>query len=187
MNEKQIIEFCARHKITVTQYFILHLTKRRWEGYRQEFLDYHKLYPFTQEDIRDLLSKKMILTSSSEDDIHPETIRMAESFGEDTFVNTTMGEELWDAYPATFPLSGGGKFIARTGMDKQKFVTLYCDKIGRSQEKHDFVMRTLKTYIKLVMTGKINGHKITDWVQAEVWDVIASMEPESASTFKTDI
>ena len=80
MSEKQIIEFCLRNNITVNQYFILYLTKRRWEGFRQEFVDYTKSNPWSQEELLDLLSKNLIAVEFHEPGtpIEPISIRLLE-------------------------------------------------------------------------------------------------------------
>jgi len=188
VSEKQIIEFCLRNNITVNQYFILYLTKRRWEGFRQEFVDYTKSNPWSQEELLDLLSKNLIAVEFHEPGtpIEPISIRLLED--KDIFQNTDMGEELWNAYPPAFTFSHGGMFIARTGMPKDKFIDMYLEKIGRNPEKHSHVMKQLDRYVKLVQTGKINGHKLSDWVANEIWDTIASMPGESTgSPFKRSV
>lgn len=192
MNEKQIIEFCIRNSITVEQYFIVYLTRRRWEGFRQEFVDYTRQFPWTQVDMKTVVAKKMVVASEDTEELSPISLCIPEKDelnGSETFASDQVhGDELWYSYPATFPLFGGGVFIARTGMGKEQLIELYLDKIGRDPEKHQFVLQQLEKYIRLVQTGKINGHKISDWVANEMWDTISAIEGGvSVSPFKTDV
>jgi hypothetical protein len=98
-----------------------------------------------------------------------------------------MAEELWNAYPAAFPLGGGGMFIARKGTDKHEILKLYLERIDNSREKHEFVLEQLKVYVRLVLNQKINGHRIHDWISNEMWDMIPSLDLASQGNFKTDI
>lgn len=98
-----------------------------------------------------------------------------------------MAEELWDKYPAAFPLGDGAMFIARKGPDKHEVLKLYLERIGFDSEKHQFVMKQLDTYTKMVFDRKINGHRIHDWISNEMWDIVTSLESASRGEFKTDI
>lgn len=190
MSEKQILEYCLRNNISVEQYFILYLTKRRWDGFRQEFVDYTKEHPWRKEEMIDLISKGLlILNGDPVEEINPLSLTMSdEQDTEKPFSSTTMAEEFWMAYPATFPLGGGGTFIARTGMAKPLFLEFYMAKIGRDPVKHAHIMKQLTRYISLVKANKINGHKLSDWVQNEMWDTIPEItRDETTSTFKDDV
>jgi hypothetical protein len=98
-----------------------------------------------------------------------------------------MAQELWDRYPAALPLGDGAMFIARKGPDKHEVLKLYLDRINSSPEKHEFVMKQLQAYTKLVLDRKINGHRIHDWISNEMWDIIPALEAASTGEFKTDI
>lgn len=187
MNEKQVVEFCIRNNITVNQYFILYLTKRRWEGWRKEYVDYTHIHPWSQEEMLDLLAKKLIIAPYYEPGAPLDPLGI--SIPEDTklYLNTDMGEQLWNGYPATFQFSTGNMFVARTGMAKDNLITLYLDKIAHDPEKHEFVMKQLNKYIRLVSAGKINGHKLSDWVLNEIWDTVASIPSDTSSLFKDDV
>lgn len=190
MNDKQILEFCLRHKITVSQYFIIYLTNQRWQGFTYQFNEYVKLHPWSQDELKDLMKKKLIVSTSHRDseEIHFTEIRVSDSFGEETLAHLDLFEQLWLAYPVTFNLSGGGTFIARTGMNKDKLAVLYLNKIGHDPGKHTRVLSLLAKYCRLVMAGKINGHKLSDWVDREMWETVAEIPDDvTASKFKDDI
>jgi hypothetical protein len=85
------------------------------------------------------------------------------------------GQELWDNYPATCPLSDGSRFISRFG-DKDAIISKYERKIRKDAAKHKFVMLQLSKFVKMVNSGKINGMKIQNFVDSEMWDVLGSVE-----------
>lgn len=85
------------------------------------------------------------------------------------------GEELWQAYPATMPLSQGDKFISRFG-DKDGIINTYERKIRKDLSKHKFVMEQLEKFVTMVNEGRINGMKIQNFVDSEMWDVLAEVD-----------
>jgi hypothetical protein len=142
--------------------------------------------------MKDLIAKKMVVAPHWDPDAELNLIDIAlpedgEVMSENMFDNIELGEQLYQSYPPAFPLGEGRTFIARSGMPKHKLIELYLDKIGRDSEKHKFVMIQLEKYVNMVANGKINGHKLSDWVEQEMWDVIASISGETASQFKEDI
>jgi hypothetical protein len=185
MNEKQIVQFCIQNNISVEQYFMLYLTRCKSEGDQRQYLEYTSQFPWTIPNMGNLLMKRMVEFPGGS--MIADKMSLTEEFREDIFANTDMGEELYSAYPATFNLSGGGMFVARTGMEKHLMIECYLTKIGRNSEKHKFVMRQLEKYIKLVQANKINGHKLSDWILNEMWETVAAIEGNTSSPFKTDI
>jgi hypothetical protein len=185
MNEKQVLEFCKTHNITVKQYFIVYTTSRRWKGFPKEAQQLHQIEPWTQEEIVDLTKKGLII--SSDGSYHPMSLCVNSDFA---VSNIEMGEELWDNYPATFPFSGGGTFVARTtkGQSKETILKTYLTKIGNNNDEHQFVLLQLKKYIRLVQTGKINGHTIVQFIEDEVWKAVAEIQTEEiANKFRQSI
>lgn len=189
MNEKQILEFCLAHNLTVKQFFIVYTTSRRWKGFGHEAQQFFKSEPWTEEEIIDLV-KKGILTSS-DGSYYYLSLRVNSEFSSSGLNNQEMGEELWQAYPATFPLTGGGNFNARTtkGMGKEAVINEYLKRINNNADKHQSIIREqLPRYIKMVLAGKINGHSIYDFVMDEMWDSIAGpVEVDFKPKFGTDI
>lgn len=187
MNEKQILEFCLAHGITVKQFFIVYTTSRRWKGYAHEAQQFFKSEPWTEEEIIDLV-KKGILTSV-DGSYYYLSLKVNSEFSPSGLNNQEMGEELWQAYPATFPLTGGGNFNARTtkGTGKDGVINEYLKKIGNNEEKHrSIIEHKLPTYVKMVLSGKINGHSIYDFINDEIWDTIG-VEMDLKPKFGTDI
>ncbi len=98
-----------------------------------------------------------------------------------------LAEEMWHMYPATINLSNGGTFIARTGGNKDILLLRYLDKIKWDESKHQFVIAQLKRYMDMVKAGKINGHKISQWIEDEMWDTIASIDVSKDNAFREEI
>lgn len=96
-----------------------------------------------------------------------------------------MAEELWDAYPAVLPLSGGGSFLARKGDDKHEILKMYLDRIQNDSAKHQHVLRQLHKFIKAVYAKQVNGVRIQEFISNEIWDLVD--EIDSNGNFKTDI
>jgi hypothetical protein len=195
MFENEIIEFCIRHKINVNQYFFLWLLLNKdWNRPYKESLGrqyLNEVDKFTQRDIDDLENKGMIGNLNYPPNTLPEMYIVKDHISKEIFVSEDEGEELWNAYPPNFPLSSGGTFIARAGGDKDDLIEKYLKKINFSPVKHRFVMQQLKNYKSLVQQGRINGHKISDFIGMELWTTIAEISTkeikEKGGTFGRNI
>lgn len=167
----------------------MYATSRRWKGFPKEAQMFNKTEPWSDSEIMDLVKKGIL--KSSDGSYHYLSLSVNTEFSGENLNNVELGEELWSAYPATFPLGGGGSFIARTtkGQSKDTIIRDYLKRIGNSEDKHKFVITQLGRYVKFVLAGKINGHTIVDFIQNETWDTVASIieEKELADKFKTDI
>lgn len=187
MTDSQILEFCIEWKVSPNQYMILDLVKRRQRGNLEGIEEYLAVNPLNPLELGVLTRKGMIKVRKFEGPLKLEYITLTQKFAEKVFDNTDMAEELWNAYPATFPLSTGGMFIARTGMSPDTLAEVYMAKIQSNPEKHREVMHQLERFIRLVHTGKINGRKLSDWVNEEMWETVASIPDDMNSPFKDDI
>lgn len=195
MFESEVVEFCIAHKIKVEQYFFMWLLLRKdWNRPYKESLSKQYLTQvskFTQKDIDDLEDKGMIDNLNYPPNTLPEMYIVKDHISHEIFATDDDGEELWKTYPATFPLSSGGTFVARAGGDKDDLIEKYLKKINHSPSKHKFVMRQVKVYKELVRQGRINGHKISDFIGLELWNTIAEINEkevkEKGGTFGRNI
>lgn len=189
MNETQILEFCKTHKVTIRQYFIVYTTSRRWKGFSTDAKLFNEREPWLESEITDLVKRGILISSDNSN--HYLSLSVNSEFSFENLNNTEWGEELWQSYPATFPLGGGGSFIARTtkGQTKDTIIKNYLTHIGNNEQKHKFVMSQLPKYVKLVLASKINGHTIVDFIGNELWDTVASIveEKELVNKFKINI
>lgn len=182
---KNAIEFCIEYDLTPEELIAFNLVERNNPKACDKYIEKYG-HP-TKKTLLSLYSKGLIILSSFDNPNVVSSIvsSVIKEQAKDSLED--MGEELWQAYPAAFPL-GDGMFIARKGPDKQSVLEFYINKINGDRTKHEFVLRQLKTYIKLVRDRKINGHRIIDWISNEMWDIIAEIEPDKTTgQFKTDI
>lgn len=182
--ENDPIRFCLRFNLTYEEYFAYHLVLRKDTAACDEWIN--QKGDFSKKVFISLRDKGLIITTS----LNPTSISSVQSSLLSEVVkedSNTMGEELWNQYPAAFPLSDGAMFIARKGPDKQEVLKLYLERIDFNPEKHKYVLEQLRKYIKLVFDRKINGHRIHDWISNEMWDIISDLEAASRGEFKTDI
>lgn len=189
--DEDVIAFCIRYKIKVTQYYFMYLLARKdfYKTYKDSLGKQYltEIEQFTHEDMLDLVEKGFIEDMNSPGETLPELFMLKEEALR-LFVDEDLAEELWNKYPPTLRLSGGARFVARAGGSKEEVLALYRNKIDYRRDKHDFVMEQLDKYIQYVDAGKINGHKISDWIKMEVWDTIAEMvELERTESFGEDI
>lgn len=182
--ENDPIKFCLRFDLTYEEYFAYHLVLRRDLNACNEWIK--QKGDFSKDVFKSLRNKGLIIITSS----NPTSISSVQSSLLSEVVKedaNTMAEELWNQYPAAFPLSDGAMFIARKGPDKQEVLKLYLERIDCNPEKHKYVLEQLNKYIKLVFDRKINGHRIHDWISNEMWDIIPELVAASRGEFKTDI
>jgi hypothetical protein len=162
------------------------MTKERSRGYTKHFFEYNKQHPWSTELIKDLAEKKFI-TLNNPEVIFRDNFRVNEDLFEELFDSEFYARELYSKYPMTFPISDSGSFVARTGISPEELAKIYPKKIGYNVERHNFVLQQLAKYIQLVHARKINGHKLSQWVNDEMWDTVSEIEVGPSNAFKTDI
>lgn len=175
-----------KHKFRPYSIAAAYLISEKNGPLRKDIEAYLEKYPMNEESLWELLNLQIARVM----DGHPTSLMSCEldkQFTIDKLNTMDMAEELWEAYPATFPLSDGGMFIARKGPDKYEVLNTYLERIKHDREKHRHVLQQLKVYVKLVLERKINGHRIYDWISNEMWDIIPDLEAGSRGEFKTDI
>lgn len=191
MIDEEIIQFCIRHRITVEQYFFMWLIVRKdWTLPTRRSLAKQYLQavgPFDEDVIQDLVDRGFLEDFNPSGESKPEMYMVRDDKMESFYADESAGEQLWNAYPATFPLSNGGSFIARAGGDKDELILTYLKKIRNNPNRHAFVMKQLERYKEKVKKGETNGHKISDWIATEMWNTIAEMDENKTVKFGKDI
>lgn len=191
MTDEEIIKLCIKHHIKVEQfYFMWVLSRKDFNKPLKNSLarQYVKdCGAFKDEDIQDLVERGMVEDFNSPGDSLPEMYMVKDVILREFYVDEAEGEELWNNYPATFPLGNGGSFLARAGGDKEDLIALYLKRIKSNPKRHKFVMQQLEKYKELVKSGKINGHKISDWITQELWESIADIQEKGSAVFGRDI
>jgi hypothetical protein len=189
--DEDVIKFCLRYRMKVNQYYFMYLLARKdfYKTYKESLAKQYlmEIEKFEYADMADLVERGFIEDMNSPGETLPEMFMLKEEALR-LFIDEDLAEQLWELYPPTLPLSNGASFIARAGGSKEEILALYRQKIDYRREKHDFVMKQLANYIKLVRAGKINGHKISDWIKMEVWDTVGELvEQENVEGFGEDI
>lgn len=175
-DDESVMEFCITHRLTVEQYFFLYTLARK---------DFHKsdknsilrryikeVGKFSIDAIFTLVEKGFVDDMNSPGEAYPELF-MLSAKARQLFADYDMAEDLWNAYPVTFPLyDKGTRFLARSGGDKEELCNEYLRRIKNSTSKHNFVIEQLEVYKGLVNRGELNGYKISDWIRMELWDSV---------------
>lgn len=180
---EQVLKFCIKNRMTINEFFTLYMLARRdFDQSDSRSLSRQYLARCGKMDVAvidSLVNKGYLEDMNSPGEFYP-MMMMLKPLADKIFVETEMASEIWDKYPATFPLNGkGSSFLARAGGDKDEIVELYLKKINYSLVKHQFVMEQLGRYIEMVKRGELNGHKIGDWIRAEMWDTVAATNQQT--------
>jgi hypothetical protein len=171
---KSWLKSCVKNKMTLNQMMCLYLMKMK------DFLDpkswsnqyVNKIEKLNLEEvIQPLIERGLLMNLNKPGEYYPEFMMPTEE-GDKLFATQMMGEEFWNAYPSTLPIGNGGKFISRAGIEKGDLVDLYLRKIDHDPSIHVQVMKKLKVYESMVVSGEINGHKISNWVNEQLWEAI---------------
>jgi hypothetical protein len=107
--------------------------------------------------------------------------------GDELFATYIMGKEFWDAFPKMLPISGGGKFVSRAGIEEEELIELYLKKIEYDPVKHFDAMRRMMIWTHRVNRGEINGCKVGDFVRQKIWEVIEDDDLEGKSKWGHNI
>lgn len=177
MEADAIIKKCIEKKITLQQFFIV------WCIYYKDYdtlKDYLEIDQLTEHDLRSLCDKKFLedFNSPNAKTSYPEMFMVPDEVAEAFFVTENHGYEFYDIYPSTFPLYDKGSVFIAKSMPRDDVADLYLKHV-RSRNKHEFVMKQVPRYEKLVKSGKVNGHKIVDFIRSEMWNVVAELWEQS--------
>lgn len=106
---KEIIDYCIRNKITVSQYALLYLLSTQTEDYTLEYIN--NCGKFKMEELKDLVSKGYLLPFD-ENKTTFKDIKVSEKF-KSNLKNTISIEELSKKYVELFPkgIKSGGYYV----------------------------------------------------------------------------
>jgi len=185
-DDEKVLDWCIRNEISVTQYFFMFLLIKKdfnqpfAESLAKKYVD--KMGPFPSDQVTDLIERGFVKNLNRKGQNLPEFYVLSDETEKSLFANEDVFEELWRAYPSTFELPGGIRFIARHAgvlSDKDNAKEVYLRKIRRSKKKHKRVMEMLKRYLKMVADSKINSMKLGDWIANEMWISMEDLEEEA--------
>ena len=171
---KSWLKSCVRNELTLEQMVFLYLIKLKDFTDPKSWSNRYvvKVQKFSVEKvISPLIERGLLMNLNSEGEYYPEFLVCTED-GEKLFATYAMAEEFWAAYPKLLPIHGSGNFVARAGIDKDSFIDEYLIKIDHDPVLHESIMRKLPIYEDMVKAGKINGHKISNFISQELWEAV---------------
>ncbi len=171
---KSWLKSCVRNNLTLEQMMFLYLIKLKDftdpKSWSNQYVT--RVQKFSVEKvISPLLERDLLMNLNSPGEFYPEFLVPTDE-GEKLFATYAMAEEFWAAYPKLLPIHGSGNFVARAGIDKDDFVDEYLRKIEHDPSVHMMIMKKLTIYEDMVKAGKINGHKISNFISQEIWEAI---------------
>lgn len=171
---KSWLKSCVRNNLTLEQMVFLYLIKLKDftdpKSWSNQYVT--KVQKFSVEKvISPLLERDLLMNLNSPGEFYPEFLVPTEA-GEQLFATYAMAEEFWAAYPKLLPIHGSGNFVSRSGIEKDAFVDEYLSKIAHDPTVHMSIMSKLPIYEAMVKAGKINGHKIVNFVREELWEAV---------------
>lgn len=181
---KSWLKSCVKNKVTLNQMMYLYLMKMKDfmdpKSWSNQYVNQVQKFSL-KEVVQPLIDRGWLMNLNKPGEYYPEFMMPTEE-GDTLFATQVMGQEFWDAYPTTLPIGNGGKFISRAGIEKGDFIDLYLRKIDHDPAIHVKVMRRLKVYEGMVITGEINGHKIGNWVNEQLWETIPDVNTPKFGT-----
>lgn len=178
----EMLEICYNRNLCIEQVFLLYLLSHGSAEKDSPLFKYIRACDKFKPSVMEGLVKRGYLDDfNTKGNSYPEYFMLTKK-AEGIFATSNIGEEMWDAYPATFPMYGKGtNFWARTGGDKTHVISEYLKRIGHSTKKHKYVLKQIKHFRDLVERGIVNGLKISDFVKTEFWDSVAEFPDEGNS------
>ena len=171
---KSWLRSCVRNEVTLEQMMFLYLVKLKDfldpKSYSNQYVA--KIQTFSVEKVvAPLIERGLLINLNTPGEFYPEFLMPSED-GDKLFATYIMAEEFWNSYPKLLPLGNGANFVARAGIEKEDFCDEYLRKIDYDPAIHIKVMNKLSTYESMVKAGKINGHKIVNFLREEMWEVV---------------
>jgi len=188
MTLNRLVELGLKHNLCINEILLLYLLNTKDYTPKSLIANYiAKCGTFSEKMLKHLEKSHFLENFNSPGEFLPEMYLLTDKARE-LFANEEIGEEFWNAYPATFFMKDKGvNFIARAGADKDYVISEYLKRIDYSLEKHKDILNQIAKYKSLVARGLINGYKIVDFVKSEIWNVIAEIEDNKNATFGRDL
>lgn len=163
-DSKELIDFCAKKKITVEQFLLCYLvhTEKNAEIYKY----CEQVRPFPQTLIENLHKKGLVInTSKKNGHIEVDDLIITDSFTED--LQNFLGElsdELFDLFPNE--VSVGGKAFNGKTISRENLELVYHKKMQRAKVSHSEIMKALREQID---NGTL-GMGLQKWFETEQWN-----------------
>jgi hypothetical protein len=170
-----LTKFLVKHSLKIEQYWFLWYRHNLDNDNLAEYIK--GIGGFKREDLKDLVKRGYLDNVNSPGEEMISAYFATPKFYEELFADTDIsGEELWEAYPTHFYLSGGSKVVARS-CDKDQLIKSYAKKIKHNLKKH-------KSILEILEVAKQRGDismGIEKWVASEQWKTLKDMYKEQDS------
>lgn len=158
----KLVGFCAKKKVTVSQFLFLYLhhTEQMSLFYRYT----NEVSQFPKASIEDLEKRKIIINLNKQDDIHMDNVMIMPSYSDD--LKVLLGEEadeLFEAFPSQLSM-GNMVFSGRT-ISPEDLELVYHKKLARSKSTHAEVMSALEEQKD---NGTV-GMGLKKWLETQQW------------------
>ena len=189
MSYNEWLRKCVKNNLSIEQLLFLNMIRLKDfvdpKSWANQYLN--KVGRFSKEKVLDpMVERGFLMNLNQPGEFYPEFYVVTDN-GEAMFATYAMGEELWEAFPKTLPISGGGRFVSRAGIEKDELIELYLRQIEHDPKTHFDAMRRMMIYARKVNRGEINGCKIGDFVKQKLWEIIEPNELEGSSKFGKDL
>lgn len=182
-NPEIIVEFCAKHKLSINEFFILYLTYKKKYTLIYKYMQEVEPYSISKERI-DSLEKRGFCEDKNKIGpnggmYHPDLIIIKPKFYnslEKIFSLENAAEEIWEAFPGTINIEGKN-FPSKT-ISPEEFEPLYMKAIKNNPETHQKVLQALEKQKKegSIMCG------LKKWAECRQWELeTTNMKIESFS------
>lgn len=174
MTITQLVDISVKHKITIKQVLLLLILEsdKRESFNSKELLNVYKysekVEKWTNEEVDDLVKKKLMFTTSSNPDRqYPDSFVVADTFIESVFSTMSNFEEFWERYPGftdNFESPNLPKVILKASV-YEDCEALYKKRV-KTKAMHKLVMDILDWGI---LNGYINMN-IQKYISSRMWE-----------------
>lgn len=164
IDEKHLVPFLVKNKLTIEEFFVLHL---KYLEQKMLLTTYKRgLYKDNANGILSIASKQKLIRLGylvKDETTEKDRYHIGDAFKAFYADEYTIGNELWNAYPAFTSINGKNAPLKST--NKQGLRKKYFKAIGGLKAEHDLVMQDLKFGVD----GGYIKNKIVDFVDGEMW------------------
>ena len=156
----EVLKFCVREKITISQFIFLYCEYHNLDQLYQDYCSQNGYNSKILPDVllRDLLERELLVKKGKD-------IFITEKF-EHLFTDYKQcGDELFEVYPAFAINTSNGTSMPLKGVDKYEMSIKYHKLIGKSTKEHKEIILDLKYAIDL----NLINFKIDKFILGEMW------------------
>ncbi len=177
------IDLLCDHNMSANQFLLVYLIYKKELGKITEYVEQNGI---TDEEIQDLIDKKIIHNANSQGEYDWSKIIIRERFAELIFGDfSVMWDEFWSTYPSTVIRPEGNKGTLKGSQKRMK--DKYKKIVGKDLKKHQHILRMLQFELKYkALEDSMKYMKtLSRWLNDESWMEYEEIYNESHSESKT--